>query len=96
MKPTNSKLLLSLDRNAHWWLNQTKDNADFVFFEKGSWWIVRSSKPTEKPAEKPTTFLKKPKDSKPVVYGQWLVVLISAVLGVSLALNLLTFLVLAL
>lgn len=91
MKPTNSKLLL-LDENAYWWQNE-KDNADFVFFSKDRWWIIRSNKPTEKPTEKPTIFSKKSRKAKPPTYSQLTMVILSSALGISLALNFVAFLI---
>jgi len=96
VKPTNSKLLLPLDRNAYWWLNRSKDNADFVFFDKGNWWIVRSDdRPKNQPKNQPL-FQKKSEDIKSPVCRQWVVVLLSVVLGISFAFNLLSFLVMVL
>ena len=86
MKPIKSRILL-LNESARWWANE-KSNS-FVFPDrKGDWWIVSPDKPANKPAKKPTNFLKKSQPNKDYKLVLWL----AAGFGVSLALKFIAFL----
>ena len=94
MKPTKSKLL-PLNSNAYWWSNEK--SVSFYFKRGERWFILRSSKPTEKPTEKPTNLFQKPKKSEKTRenYNNYPLLLgMAAILGISLGLNLLAFLLL--
>ncbi len=91
MKPTKSKLL-PLASVARWWSNE-KSNT-FYFKNRGEWFIIRSSKPAEKPTKKPTNFFKKSAKAKEDYDNYSILFMLAVILGVSLGLNLIGFLLL--
>jgi len=91
VKPPKSKLL-PLDSNAYWWSNEK--SISFYIKRGEEWFIIRSSKPTEKPTEKPTNFFKKPAKTREDYNNHPILITLAAILGVSLGLNLIGFLLL--
>ena len=82
-----------LNRHARWWGNEQGNS--FAFQNKlGEWFIIKSSKPTEKSTEKPTNFFKKSAKTKENYDNYLLLIGMAIILGVSLGLNLLAFLLL--
>jgi hypothetical protein len=80
-----------LNRHARWWNNE-KSNNSFAFQNKsGDWFIIKSSKPIEKPTKKPTNFFKKSIETSDNSSAYLTLITLAAALGVSLGLNLIAF-----
>ena len=82
------RTLRKLDANAKWWIG-TERPTDWLVEKNGDWWIIPDSELLEKEAKTPKARLKKAsrKDESNVTL-YWVILVLSGVLGISLALNL--------
>jgi hypothetical protein len=86
------KKLVILDENAHWWAKQKLDWA--TQDKDGHWWIIPGSEFAEKTIDKKNMKIKKRKlgqSSLRVSVNFFLLILLSSILGISLALNLILY-----
>jgi len=77
-------------KHAHWWEKQKKDWA--IEDKDGTWWIVPGSEMAEKKLQKriPAKHIKE--SSMPANLSWMLLIIVSSLLGVSLALNIIYYL----
>lgn len=72
-------------KHAHWWEKQKKDWA--IEDKDGTWWIVPGSEMAEKKLQKKIPGKHIKKSSIPATLSWMLLIIVSSLLGVSLALN---------
>ena len=88
------KKLVILNKDAHWW---AKQKVDWATQDKdGQWWIIPGSEFPEKTINKKTMEIKKSRireTSLPANIKWCLLILLSSLLGVSLAINVILYLV---
>ena len=77
-------------KHAHWWEKQKKDWA--IEDKDGTWWIVPGSEFPEKKLQKKIPAKNVKKTSMPASFSLMLLIIVSSLLGVSLALNIIYYL----
>jgi hypothetical protein len=81
------RTLRKLDANAKWWIG-TERPTDWLVEKNGDWWIIPDSELLEEEAETSKALFKKAShkgESNVALY--WVILVLSGVLGISLALN---------
>jgi len=87
------KKLAILDENAHWWKNDPEIKQWAIEDKDGAWWLVGGSEFPEKRLDKNVKLKSKRagQRSLPASLDYMLLILLAAALGISLALNIIYF-----
>lgn len=85
------KKLAILDKNARWWKNDPNIKQWAIEDKNGAWWLINGSEFPEKKIDRMNIKSKKGQDSIPARIDYMLLIVLSGLLGISLALNIIQY-----